>query len=367
MKDYYKTLGVNRDATLEEIKKAYRQLALKYHPDRNPGDKEAEERFKEITEAYDVLSKPDKRRRYDAGGMSGNFSSPFMDFGIDDALRVFFDAFGFGNGDFQGFGRTRRGSTLNNDVKIKIRITLTESLNGATKKVKFRRRVVCSVCGGKGYKPGSRPVTCPQCGGTGEMRTVTRTLLGHFVTRQVCPMCNGTGQVYRNLCGNCRGKGFVEKVVETAIELPAGVRDGEILRLYSQGHHSPDGAIGDIIVFVEVLPDPNFEINGDDLVYHRVIQLTDAVLGGSFEIPHPQSPFLFRYPAGVQSGQYFRVKNKGLPSKRSRGDLLIQLFVNIPSDISSKERKLYQEIAKLRDKKTPPSLNDFIKKLKRII
>ncbi len=371
MKDYYEVLNVDRKATAEEIKKAYRRLALKYHPDKNNGDKKAEERFKDITEAYNVLSDPEKRRRYDAGLLGGGrtVGSPFSGFGIDEALRIFMESFGF-----NPFGETRRTryyptntTSLNPDIKVKLRLTLAESIKGVKKKIEFNRRIICSRCGGSGDKPGTEPEICPNCGGSGQVRKVSRTFLGQFISVQPCRQCNGQGRIYKEHCSKCHGHGYTMEKTELEIAIPPGIRDGEVLTLTSQGHQTGRGMAGDFYVFVEVKSDPNFQISGDDLLYQTVISLYDAVLGGAVEIPHPTEKLTVEFKPPVQSGQYVKVKGKGLPKKIGSGDLLVQLFVDIPDATSSEEKELFEKIKqKKKDKKNLPSVKEYLRKLKRI-
>jgi len=363
MKDYYQILGVSKNATIDEIKKAYRQLALKYHPDRNPNNKEAEEKFKEITEAYQVLSDPEKRALYDSGGMqmpgTGEqaYTTSWTGFSdISDALRYFmdhFEDFGFDDvfSDVFSFARPRTTRTTGGkDIKIKLRLTFAEADSGTEKIIRVMRNVRCDRCGGSGINPYGGRSTCPTCGGTGQKQKVTRSMLGHFVSIVTCPTCHGTGIDPKSFCSACGGTGVKEKESEFKVKIPAGIRDGEVLRLRGEGHAGVKGGpSGDIIIFIELVEDPRFEFNGKDLIHRTMIPLHLAVLGGKIEIPTIYGTTTLEIHPGTQSGEIYRLRGMGIRSGNKRGDLIVQVFVKIPTKLTKAERELFERLAKLHE------------------
>ncbi len=380
MKDYYQILGVNKNATLDEIKKAYRQLALKYHPDRNPGNKEAEEKFKEITEAYQVLSDPERRARYDAMTISGatRVEDIFTGAGFDisDALRYFMENladFGFDDFELSGFGfspstatksRVYQRKARGGDIKVKLRLTLAEADSGTEKRIRLKRLVNCPACGGTGFKSGS-VTTCPYCGGTGQKQKVTRSVFGHFVSITTCDECYGTGRSRADFCNNCGGAGVYEKETEFKVSIPQGVKDGDIIRLRGEGHAGKGGGHpGDIIIFIELIEDPRFEFNGKELIYRTVIPIHIAVLGGKIKVPTLRGDEELDIHPGTQSGEIYRLKNKGIMIGSRRSDLLVQVFVHIPERLTKEERELYERLAQLHTKERREfDVNSFLSRL----
>lgn len=352
-KDYYEILGVRRDASSEEIKKAYRKLALKYHPDRNPGDKEAEEKFKEAAEAYEVLSNPEKRRIYDqyghAGLKGGGFGGGFTDFDLSDALRTFMEGFG-DLGDLFGFGRHRGspGPEQGSDLQIRIAVTLEEVAKGVEKKVRVKKLVSCEACGGTGVAEGYGAQTCPTCHGSGQVRQVSRSIFGQFVNITTCPTCRGEGKVIANPCPACRGEGRVRGEQMLTIHIPAGVATGNYLTLRGEGNVGPrNGPAGDLIVVIEEKEHPIFERHGEDILYNLPIGYSQLVLGTEVEVPTLDGKVKFKIPPGTQSGKVFRLRGKGIPRLHGygRGDQLVRVQLVTPEKVSSEERKLLEKLA----------------------
>jgi molecular chaperone DnaJ len=365
-------LGVPRGASEEDLKKAYRKLALQYHPDRNPGDKKAEERFKEVAEAYEVLRDPDKRRQYDQFGHAGpqpfagagrGFEG-FAGFDLEDALRAFMRDFG-GIGGMGGFGdlfgETRgrggaRGERRGHDLEIRLPLTLEEVAAGTEKKIKIRRYRPCSACGGSGARPGTSRKTCSLCGGSGQRRTVQRSILGQFISVTPCDRCGGEGSVIEAPCGECAGEGRVRLQEEIAIRVPEGVRTGNSIPLRGQGDAGPRGGPpGDLIVHIEEQEHPLFLRDGDDLVLELPISVSRAALGGKVEVPTLNGRAKVDVPAGIQSGQILRLRGKGLKSLRrsGSGNLLVRVVVHVPSKVSDRARRLLQELDELGESKAP--------------
>ena len=359
-RDYYEVLGVEKNADADTIKKAYRKAAIKYHPDKNPGDKEAEERFKEAAEAYDVLSNEDKRARYDRFGHAG-MNSPgdgaggFGGFGaggfsMDDIFEQFGDIFG---GTFGGFGggRSRGGRQRVNrgsDVRITVRLTLKEIAEGVTKKLKINKVVACEKCGGTGAKDKSSFTTCSQCGGSGYVITVQNSFFGRMQTQSVCPTCQGEGRVIKDKCTHCNGEGTErgDKVVE--VKIPAGVAEGMALTLQGMGNAARHGGInGDLIVVIKEESNPEFERQGNNLVHNLGISVTTAILGGDAEVPTIDGRVRITIEPGTQSGKVMRLRGKGLPdvNGRGRGDIIVVVDVVIPTTLTKEERKLVEELS----------------------
>lgn len=357
--DYYRVLGVARDAGDAEIKKAYRRLAMEYHPDRNNGDRAAEERFKEATEAYEVLRDPEKRAQYDrygtaglrAGGPGGGGFGGFHPFDLSEALNVFWRDFG-GMASFESlFGGgepSRRGRRRGPDAQVTLQITLDEVAKGTTRKVKLRTLDRCPKCGGAGGRDGKKAVSCPTCAGAGEVRRASQSFLGQFISVAACPTCGGEGSVVKDPCDQCRGEGRVraERVVD--IEIPAGVSSNNYLTLRGQGAVGPrNGVPGDLIVGMEVEEDPRFERHGDDLLYDLPVSFSQAALGGEVTVPSPSGPVTLRVPSGVQSGSILTVRGRGLPSLAhgGHGDLHVRVQVWTPQRLSPEQAKLFEELA----------------------
>lgn len=354
-KDYYETLGVGRDASADEIKRAYRKLAMKYHPDRNPGDKDAEQKFKEAAEAYSVLSDPDKKREYDrfghvgvGAGEQGFGGFGFPDFDLSDALRTFMEGFGSFDDFFGRAGRRSARQARGSDMKVTLDLDLEEIATGVTKTLKVRRMEACDVCGGSGAKPGSRPSRCPECNGTGQVRQVSRSIFGQFVNVAQCPRCGGSGEIISSVCSKCRGDGRVRRTVEIKVKVPPGVATGNYMTLRGEGNKGPRGSRpGDLIVFFEENDHPFFTRQGSHIVTEVVVSFSQAALGNSVEIPTLTGKAKLTIPAGIQSGQVLRMRGKGLPALRGggRGDQLVRVQVRTPTSLTSKQKALLKELA----------------------
>ena len=370
-RDYYEVLGVERGASADEIKKAYRKLALQFHPDKNPGDKQAEERFKEVAEAYDVLSDQEKRANFDrfgharAGvpGGGGGFEG-YPGFDLADALRAFMRDFGgFGGGGFGDMfegeaagrgGRERRGNTL----EIRLPLTLEEIASGVEKRVKVRHMRPCATCQGSGAKSGAGRKACVACAGRGQVRTVQRSIFGQVMSVMTCERCRGEGTIIESPCAACSGEGRVRQQSEIVIKVPAGVSSGNYLPLAGMGDAGPRGGpAGDLIAHIEELEHPLFLRDGDDLVVEVPISAARAALGGKIEVPTlGGGRAAIDVHAGTQSGRLLRLRGKGIKSlqRSGSGDLLVRLVVVIPAKVSDRAKKLFQELEALPESKTPP-------------
>ena len=354
-RDYYEVLGVDKKASADEIKKAYKKLAIKYHPDRNPGDKEAEEKFKEAAEAYDVLHDDKKRQQYDQFGFDGPAGGGFGGFGggmnMDDIFSMFGDIFGGRGGFGGGFGggprrpQKQRGS----DLRLKVRLSLSEISTGVNKKFKVRKDIPCSVCHGSGAENGSANETCPTCHGSGVISHTTQSIFGMMQTQGVCPTCNGSGNVIKNKCKNCYGSGIVkgEEVVE--INIPSGVAEGMVVNVPGKGNAAPNNGInGDIQVFVEEEDNDTFVRDGNNLIYNLLLDFPTAALGGDVEIPTIQGTRLrVKIEPGTQPGKTLRLRGKGLPAVqgygRGIGDLVVNISVYVPKTLSKDEREAIEK------------------------
>jgi molecular chaperone DnaJ len=347
----YETLGVAKNASDDEIKKAYRKLAREYHPDRNPGDDAAEERFKDVQTAYDVLSDPEKRRAYDTFGAAGPRGFP----GGESSGGIRFEEFDLGNlGDLFGgmFGGGRRGSARQqpvrgDDLEARVRISFEDSLEGVQVRVPVETESVCSVCHGTGAEPGTSPVVCPQCQGRG----VVSDSQGLFAFSQPCPRCQGNGTIVEKPCKNCRGSGRERTTKRYAVKIPAGAKTGTRVRLKGKGEAGRNsGPPGDLYVVVEVEPSPLYQRRGSDLVLDVPVTYPEAALGASVEIPTPGGPVALKIPAGTESGKLLRVKGRGAPHLRGngRGDLLARVNVSVPKKLSKAEKEAlegYQKVS----------------------
>jgi len=363
MRDYYEILGVARDADGETIKKAYRKLALKYHPDRNGGSKEAEESFKEATEAYEVLRDQQKRAAYDryghagVSGRGGAAGGGFAGFDFADALNVFMRDFGgFG---FEEVFRARAGARRNRrapDARIRLPITLPEVVTGVKRKLKLELSDACDVCDGSGAEPGSDVTTCETCNGAGEVRRVQQSILGQMVSVGTCPSCGGEGSRVEKPCGNCRGTGSVRREREVEVEVPPGVSSGDYLTLRGQGNGGGRGAQrGDLIVVLDVEEDPRFTRDGADLFHELAVTFSQAALGAEIEVPTVDGSATIEVPAGTQSGRLLRMRGRGLPRLRGggRGDQLVRVNVWTPNRLNAEQERLMRQLAELEDE--PPA------------
>ncbi len=381
-RDYYEVLGVSKSATPEELKKAYRKLALQYHPDRNPGNKEAEEKFKEAAEAYEVLSNPDKRAKYDqfgfagmsgAGGYGGQgmsmddifsqFGDLFADFGLGS---IFGNSFGggFGGGSRSGGNMRERGS----NIRVKVKLNLQEIEKGVKKKIKVPKYVTCDHCHGSGSEDGNTE-TCPTCKGRGQVLRTVNSFLGQMQTASTCPNCGGTGKVIKNKCTHCHGDGIVkgEEIIE--LDIPAGVGEGMQLTLRGKGGAGPhNGVNGDLLVLIEEEAHPDFERDGSNLIYNLFISVPDAILGTDAEVPTVSGKVRVKIAPGTQSGKVLRLRGKGLPNVNSygSGDLLVYVNVWIPKRVSKDEEKTLQNLSKSESFKPTPNDDDrsFFKKIR---
>ncbi len=335
MKDYYRMLGVDRDASADEIKKAFRRLARETHPDANPGDAEAEERFRQVAEAYEVLSDPQKKVRFDRGETFGG-QDLFSQFGgLEDILQQFFGG-GFGGG-FGGFGTTGRGPERGRDVAVRLDLDLAQAAFGTEQDVTFVSRIECPTCDGSGSEPGHSPITCSKCDGHGRVQAARQTLLGTMMTVAECPDCSGTGQMIDHPCAECHGEGRIRGERELTVEVPEGVDTGTRLRLNQKGGAGQRGApAGDVYVEIRVKPDDRFQRVGDDLHHRVVIGFTEATFGTGIEVPLLEGDTEYlEVPAGTQPETVYRIGKRGVPrlQRRGRGDLLVHIEVKVPTDL----------------------------------
>ncbi|KGN86343.1 molecular chaperone DnaJ [Porphyromonas gulae] len=349
-RDYYEVLGVSKNATDDDLKKAYRKKAIQYHPDKNPGDKEAEEHFKEVAEAYDVLSDPQKRSRYDQFGHAGLGGAAGGGFGgggmsMEDIFSRFGDLFG-GFGGFGGFSdmgggshrRVRRGS----DLRVRVKLSLADISKGVEKKVKVKKQVVCSKCRGDGTEDANGKTTCQTCHGSGVVTRVSNTFLGAMQTQSTCPTCHGEGEIITKPCSKCKGEGVEIGEEVISFHIPAGVAEGMQMSVNGKGNAAPRGGVnGDLIVVIAEEPDPNLIRNGNDLIYNLLISVPLAIKGGSVEVPTIDGRAKIRIEAGTQPGKMLRLRNKGLPSVNGygTGDQLVNVNVYIPESIDAKDEQ----------------------------
>ncbi|SHK96389.1 molecular chaperone DnaJ [Desulfatibacillum alkenivorans DSM 16219] len=356
---YYEVLGVERDASAQQLKASYRKLAMKYHPDRNPGDKEAEELFKEAAEAYEVLTDPKKRGIYDQYGHEGLSGQGFSGFsGFDDIFSSFGDIFeeffGFGGGR-RGRNRVMRGS----DLRYDMRLDFMEAAFGAEKEIDIQKPETCEECGGSGCEEGSSPTVCPQCQGTGQ----STTRQGFFTVRTTCAQCRGQGRIIETPCQNCHGQGVVQARKKVTVRIPAGVDNGSRLRLSGEGEAGPQGGPpGDLYVFLYVEPHEYFQRQGVDVVCQVPISFVQAALGADIKVRTLEGEADLKVKKGTQPGDIVTLHNQGIPSLRGngRGDQIIQLMVKTPTNLSKKQEALLEEFAKQEDKK-------LTNKLKRVL
>ena len=380
-RDYYEVLGVDKSASADEIKKAYRKLAVKYHPDKNPGDKEAEEKFKEAAEAYSILSDADKKARYDQFGHAGvdgaapDFSSGFGN--LNDILNdLFGGAFGGGFGGFSGFGggfgggqrqqRTYRGR----DIRVRVKLTLEEIAKGVEKEISIEKSVPCPECGGKGAKNSSDIKTCSACKGTGQVQRVVNSFLGQTVTYSTCQQCGGEGKVITNPCRSCGGTGLVRKRETIKVKIPAGVEAGMQLTIQGEGHAAKNNGInGDLLVVIEEQEHPELKREGNNLYYTKIISMPDAILGAEVEVPCLDGPYKIKVDAGTQSGTVVRLRNKGLPTVNGyggTGDLYVKFAVWIPKKLDREEKAVIESLRNKEAFKPNPTKEDksFFDKIK---
>ena len=364
--DFYALLELERSATDDDIKRAYRRLARQYHPDANPGDAEAEARFKEISVAYETLSNPEKRRQYDMFGTVGGAGGPGgFGFGTDAFdINDLFDAF-FGGDPFGG--RRASGPPSGHDVEVPVAVTLADVADGVTTSVQFQCPVVCERCDGNGAEPGSYPTRCSVCDGVGEVRQMRRSLLGQVITSAPCDACRGVGSIVSNPCKDCHGEGRVHGERDVDVEVPAGIADGQRLRYAGRGGAGPrGGAPGDLFVRIDVAPHETFERHGDDLIAVQRIGYAQAVLGAHLPIETLEGPEDLVVPPGTPSGRVFRLRGRGMPHlrQRGRGDLLVRVDVEIPEALPPEQEELLRQFAEQRGEEIAPTREGFISKIK---
>lgn len=361
-RDYYEVLGVARDSSDRDISKAYRKLAIKYHPDSNPGDDEANARFKEAAEAYEVLIDADKRARYDRFGHAGVEGNTTQFGSAEDIFSAFSEIFGGGGvfGDF--FGGTRRGPRRGNDIRVDVTLTLEEAAQGCNKTLNFDRDETCQTCSGSGAKPGTQPEPCQQCGGRGQILQSA----GILRVQTTCPVCRGQGKIIVERCVDCHGRGYVAKPSEIEVSIPAGVDDGMRVRISGQGEPSPNGGPnGDCYCFISVRRHKLFHRDGQDLILQMPITYTQAALGAKIEVPSLTGAEALSIPRGTQSGEVFKIRGKGLPHPQGgrTGDLLVQTFIETPKKMSGEQEKLLRQLADLEDTEVLPQRKNFLQRL----
>ncbi len=383
-RDYYEILGVSKSSSADEIKKAYRKVAMQYHPDRNPGDKAAEEKFKEAAEAYEVLSDADKKAKYDrfghqafAPGMGGG--GGFHATNMEDIFSNFGDIFGddmfgsfFGGGRRGGGGgRARAGGQRGSNLRIKLKLNYEEIAKGVTKSVKVKKQIICNTCGGSGAKDKGSVQTCNTCGGSGQVRKVQSTFLGQMQTVTTCPTCNGEGTTVTAKCTSCKGEGRMFGEETISIDIPAGVQEGMQLSMSGKGNAGERGGMpGDLIIQIEEEKHPELQRDGLNVAYELYINFSDAVFGTNAEVPTIDGRAKIKIPAGTQSGKIFRLKGKGFPEVQgyNRGDQLIHVNVWTPQHVSSEEKEMLEKLANSTNFKPQPDKNNksFFDKVKEV-
>lgn len=378
-RDYYEILGVAKSATKDDLKKAYRKLAMQYHPDRNPGDKESEDKFKEAAEAYEILNNDDKRAKYDRFGHdgvrgSGYGSQGFSD--INDIFSHFSDIFGSGGGssifdDFFGGGQQRgrqRGrGTPGSDLKVTLKLTLEEIAEGVSKKIKVKKQVVCDKCSGSGAESNTSKKKCPICNGTGEIRSVSRSVFGQFVNITACANCSGEGEVIETPCKKCMGDGRVNDEETVKVDVPAGVHEGSYMTMRGEGNAGKRGGqSGNIIVVFKEMEHEYFLREEDDIVYDLTITFPEAVLGTDVEVPTLAGKARIKIDSGTHSGKLLKMRDKGIKhlNHSGRGDQIVRITVNIPQKLSNKEKELLKELSEQPNFKSSDKENEkgFFKK-----
>lgn len=381
-RDYYEILGIGRDADESSVKSAYRQLAMKYHPDRNPNDSEAETRFKEATEAYEVLKDSQKRQTYDQFGHAGLGQAGFgggagsTSFDIGDALRAFMRDFGGGGGggggsifdDFFGMGTSRgRQRNRGEDLRIRIKLTLEEIATGTEKAVKVKRLMACEACGSSGVATGSSRQTCAQCRGAGRVRTVSRTFLGTIQQVATCSTCRGTGEIIAEPCRTCRGEGRIRGESTVTVRVPPGVSSGNYMTIENMGNAAANnGETGDLIAVFEERDHDRFTRHGDHIHCELPVSFTTAALGGTVEVPTLDGRSTIRIPAGTQPGKVLKIRGKGIAhlNRSGHGDQLVTVVVWVPTKLSAEEKLTLEQLADSESFDPPPSDKSFFKKLR---
>ena len=370
--DYYEVLGLSKGASADEIKKAYRQMAKKYHPDMNPDNKEAEQKFKDVNEAYAVLSDPEKKAQYDQYGHAAfDQSSGFggggfggFDFDVGDIFSSFFGG---------GFGSSRSQSRANapipgDDIGLRVILSFEEAVFGCKKEVSYGRVQRCDSCSGSGAKKGTSPEKCTKCGGSGTIRVQQRTAFGMMQSTSSCPDCNGTGKIIKTPCDNCRGKGYVKINKKLEVSIPAGIDDGQRIALRSQGNEGRNGgATGDLIIQVSVRPHPIFERDGNDIYCEVPITFAEAALGAKIKIPTLEGQMDYDIPEGTQTGSVFTIKQKGINAvnSRSKGNLYVKVVVETPKSLTDEQKKILRQFADSCGEKNFAKKTSFFSKFKK--
>lgn len=366
-RDYYEVLDIDKNASQDEVKRAYRKMAKKYHPDLNPDDHEAEVKFKEANEAYEILSNKEKRSRYDRFGHAGidpqaaGNGQGFGGFG--DIFDDIFDVFG---GGFGGNSRSR-GPTRGSDIRYDLNLEFKDSVFGIEKEIQFRRTEDCHVCSGSGAKPGTKKETCSNCNGTGEVRYAQQTPFGQFVRSSTCDVCQGLGEVIEEKCSNCRGTGKEIKTKKISVKVPAGVDSDSIISIREEGEPGDmGGPRGDLYIYINVKPDPIFKRSGNNIYLDIPITFTEASLGAEIKVPTLEGTEAYNIPSGTQTGTKFKIKNMGVPRLRSsgRGDLIFNVQVKVPTKLTDKQKELLLEFAGETGEKYKKNKKGFFEKVK---
>ena len=386
-RDYYDILGVDRGSDEGTIKSAYRKKAMQYHPDRNPGDKGAEDKFKEATEAYEILKDPQKRQMYDqyghaglgqgAGGFGGFGGGGFEGFDLSDALRAFMRDFGGGGGsgggsifdEFFGMGggQSRQRRNRGEDLRIRVKLSLEEIAKGIEKKIKVNRLIACNTCSGSGVAAGSSKKTCTQCKGHGQVRTISKTFLGTVQQVTTCNVCRGTGEIIADACNTCRGEGRVRGSSEVNVNIPAGVSSGNYMTVDGMGNAAPNnGENGNLVVVFEEIEHEHFERHGDHIICNLPVSFTVASLGGTVRVPILGGEADLKIPAGTQPGKTLKLRGKGIPHlhRTGQGDQLVRVIVWVPTSLSSEDKKLLEKLSHSESFKPPKENKSFFDKLR---